>query len=299
MSLSKWQRTIKKEVEYHGRGLFGGKEVVVRLRPQPPDSGISFQRLDLKGSQPIPALVTYLRDDQRRIVLGREEAEVEGVEHFIAAVAGLGVDNLLVELTGSEMPAGDGSSRVFVELLQKGEVVEQWVPKNSFTLRQPLAVEEDNASLVALPYSNGLVLCYKLDFGKMASLRQSFSFSLTEKDFIKELSTARTFCLADQTKEFQRLGLGGGVTEENSFLIGEEGHVLTPIQRKPATLRYAEEPVRHKVLDLLGDLYLAGVELRAKVFGTRSGHSLNVRMAKRLYALFNQEYSLRKQEVRV
>lgn len=294
-----WQRTIKKEVEYHGLGLFRGREVTIRLKPQPPDSGISFQRLDLKGSQPIPALVTHLRDDSKRITLGRAEAEVEGVEHLMAATAGLGITNLLVELTDSEMPAGDGSSRVFVELLQEGEVVEQRVPKISFSLNQPLVVEEDNASLVVLPYSDGLVLSYRLDFGKMSPLRQSFSLLVTGESFIEELSAARTFCLSDQAEEFQKLGLGKGVTEENSFLINKEGNAITPIQRKPATLRYTDEPVRHKVLDLLGDLYLAGVELKAKVFGTKSGHLLNTRMAKRLYNLINQKSSLRKQEVGV
>ncbi len=304
--MPQWQRTLKKEVEYSGRGLFRGKEVTVRLRPQPPNSGISFQRLDLKGSPSIPALVTSLRDNQKRITLGGEEAEVEGIEHFMAAAAGLGINNLLVELTDSEMPAGDGSSRVFVELLQEGEVAEQPVPKRPFILRQPLAVEENGASLVALPHSDGLVLSYRLDFGKMSSLRQSFSLFLTEESFYQEFSAARTFCLTSQIEEFQRLGLGKGVTEENSFLIEEGGHAITPIQKRPANLRYPDEPVRHKVLDLLGDLYLIGAELRAKVFGARSGHSLNVSMAKRLFHLLRQEPSLnacdttaRKQEVQV
>jgi UDP-3-O-acyl N-acetylglucosamine deacetylase len=295
--LAQWQRTIKKEVEYRGWGLFGGKEVTIRLRPQPPDSGISFHRLDRKGSLPVPALVTHVREDKRRVILGREAEEVEGVEHLIAAVAGLGINNLLVELTEKEMPAGDGSARVFVELLRQGEVVEQGVPRPSFSLKQPLAVEGEEASLVALPYDEGLVLSYRLDFGKRSSLRQSFSLFLTEEDFIKELSSARTFCLASQAEEFQRLGLGRGVTEENSFLVEEAGQAVTPVKRKPAHLRYTEEPVRHKVLDLLGDLYLAGVELKARVFGTRSGHSLNVRMAKRIYDLVAKERSLRRQEV--
>jgi UDP-3-O-acyl N-acetylglucosamine deacetylase len=298
--LSQWQRTIKREVEYHGTGLFRGREVTLRLKPQPPGSGISFQRLDLEGTSPIPALVTSLRDNRRRITLGGAEAEVEGVEHFMAAAAGLGIDNLLVELTDGEMPAGDGSSRVFVELLREGEVVEQLVPKKSFSLKQPLAVEEEGASLVALPYGDGLVLSFRLDFGKMSSLRQSFGLLVTEESFIKELSVARTFCLASQIEEFQRLGLGRGVTEENSFLVEEGGCAITPVQRRPAHLRYTDEPVRHKVLDLLGDLYLIGTELRAKVFGVKSGHSLNVRMAQRLYSLINQESSLREgQEVRV
>jgi UDP-3-O-acyl N-acetylglucosamine deacetylase len=297
--LSQWQRTIKREVEYRGLGLFRGKEVTMRLKPQPPDSGISFKRLDLQGSPPIPALVTHLRNDLRRIILGEGEAEVEGVEHFMAAACGLGVTNLLVELTGSEMPAGDGSSGPFVELLQEGEVVEQWVPKASFSLSQPMVVEEDNASLIALPYSERLMLSYRLDFGKASSLRQSFSLFNTEESFLKELSVARTFCLIDQVEEFQRLGLGKGVTEENSFLVDEKGHALTPLQKRPATLRYPDEPVRHKILDLLGDLYLAGVELKAKVFGARSGHSLNTRMARRIYNLISQEPSLRRQELRV
>ncbi|HHT9119641.1 MAG TPA: UDP-3-O-acyl-N-acetylglucosamine deacetylase [Candidatus Hypogeohydataceae bacterium YC41] len=297
--MSQWQRTIKKEVEYYGLGLFRGKEVTITLKPQPPDSGISFQRIDLKGSQPIPAHVTCLRNDLKRITLGRGEAEVEGIEHLMAAAAGLGITNLLVELTDNEMPAGDGSSKVFVELLKEGEVVEQQVTKNTFSLCEPLVVEEDTASIIALPFSEGLVLSHRLDFGKLSSLRQSFSLFITEEGSFKELFAARTFCLTNQIEEFQRLGLGKGVTEENSFLIDKEGLAITPIQRKPAALRYADEPVRHKVLDLLGDLYLTGVELKAKVFGIKSGHSLNVSMAKRLYGLMSREPSLKRQELKV
>ncbi len=272
---------------------------MVRLRALPPNSGICFQRLDLKDSPPIPALVSFLRENKRRIVLGRDKAEVEEVEHFMAAAAGLGVTNLLVELTNSEMPGGDGSSRLFVELLRQGQVVEQPVTRASYRLTKPIVLEKDNSSLIALPYSDGLMLSYRLDFGEKSSLRQSFSLFLTEESFIEELSNARTFCLTSEVEEVQKLGLDKGITEENSFMIDEMGDTFTPVQRRPTTLRYVDEPTRHKLLDLSGDLFLSGLALEAKVFATRSGHFLNTSMAKEISILVSQESSLINQEITV
>jgi UDP-3-O-acyl-N-acetylglucosamine deacetylase len=160
-------------------------------------------------------------------------------------------------------------------------------------------VEEGGASLIVLPFIEGLMLSYRLDFGNLSSLRQSFSLLVTEASFIKELSSSRTFGLTGQIEEFQRLGLGMGVTDENCFLIDKNGYAITPVERKPASLRYTDEPVRHKVLDLMGDLYLTGVKLKARVFGVKSGHALNVKMARRLYSLIQKEPSLKTQGLEV
>ncbi|OHB92217.1 MAG: UDP-3-O-[3-hydroxymyristoyl] N-acetylglucosamine deacetylase, partial [Planctomycetes bacterium RIFCSPHIGHO2_12_FULL_51_37] len=287
------QRTIGRIVEYHGRGLFHGQEVSIRLRPQPPNTGIQFQRVDLPGSPTIPAGVAYVKDHKRRILLAREGAAVEGIEHIMAAVSGLGIDNVLVEITGKEMPAGDGSSLVFVQLIREAGVVEhKEAPRQIFTLYRTITLENDGARITAVPYDKGLELSYHMDFGDRSVLRQSYTLPLNEETFSQQISSARTFSLSSGVGEFIKLGLGKGVTEENCFLINEDGTASTPINKKRASLRFADEGVRHKLLDMVGDLYLTGMELRARVTGTRSGHLLNVLLAKKIVELAEAESSL-------
>lgn len=291
--LHRYQRTTGRVVEYQGCGLFHGQEVSIRLRPQPPNTGIQFQRVDLPGSPVVPARVAYVKDHKRRILLARDEAEVEGIEHFMAAVAGLGIDNVLVEITGREIPAGDGSSLVFVQLIREAGVVEHNdAPRQIFTLCRTIALENDEAMIAAVPYDRGLELSYNLDFGDRSALRQSYTLSVTEETFSQQVAPARTFSLSSGVEEFVKLGLGKGVTEENCFLINEDGTASTPIGKKQASLRFDDESVRHKLLDLVGDLYLTGMELRARVIGTRSGHLLNVLLAKKIVELAEAESSL-------
>ncbi len=290
--LRRGQRTIGRTVEYRGSGLFLGQEVLIRLKPQPPNTGVQFQRMDLPGSPPIPASVAYVKDYKRRILLVKDEVEVEGVEHFMASVAGLGIDDILVEITGKEMPAGDGSSLVFMRLIKEAGVVSHDTPRRIFALSGTIALEDGGARIVALPHDDGLELSYNLDFGDKSTLRQSYTLSVTEKTFSQQIAPARTFCLSSGVEEFIRLGLGRGVTEENCFLVNEDGTASTPINRKQAVLRFDDESARHKLLDLLGDLYLTGMELRARVVGTRSGHLLNVLLAKKIFELARAESSL-------
>ncbi|MFQ5956468.1 MAG: UDP-3-O-acyl-N-acetylglucosamine deacetylase [Candidatus Brocadiales bacterium] len=291
VELRRGQRTIGCETEYHGRGLFHGREVSIRLRPQPPNTGIQFQRVDLPGSPLIPAGVDYVRDYKKRILLVKDGAEIEATEHFMASVSGLGIDNLLVEITAKEMPAGDGSSLAFVRLIREAGIVEQDTPRHIFTLWRAITLEDNGASIVALPYDKGLELSYHLDFGGRSALRQSYTLFVTEDTFSEQIASARTFCLSSSVEEFIKLGFGKGVTEENCFLVNEDGTASTPINRNQATLRFVDECVRHKLLDMLGDLYLTGMEFRARVVGTRSGHHLNVCLAKKILELAHAEGS--------
>lgn len=292
MKLHRAQRTVGRVVELRGRGLFHGQEVSIRLRPQPPNTGIQFLRVDLQGSPPIPASVVFVKDHARRIVLMRDGVEVEGVEHLMASLSGLGIDNLLVEITGKEMPAGDGSSLTFAQLIREAGVVDQDAPRHVFNLLCTISLEDNDSSIVAYPHDKGLELSYHLDFGEQSALRQSYSLSITEESFSEQIAPARTFCLSRGVDEFVRLGFGKGVTEENCFLVNEDGTASTPVGRNKATLRFADEGVRHKLLDLLGDLYLTGMELRARVVGRRSGHYLNVLLAKKIFELAQAEDSL-------
>lgn len=298
--MQRGQRTIRREIEYRGRGLFLGEEVSLKLRPQPGNTGIHFLRVDMPGSLPIPAHVGFLRGQTRRILLGRGEAEVEGIEHLMAALSGLSIDNLLIEITGREVPAGDGSAWVFTQLIREAGIVDQEIPRHLFSLSRPMIIGDDEAHLVALPHPKGMELSYRLDFGSSSSLKQSYSFSLTEETFLQEIAQARTFSLASAVEEFVRHGWGKGVTEENCFLIEKDGTPLTPLQKRPAPLRFPDEPVRHKVLDLLGDLYLTGVGLGARVFATRSGHSLNILLAQNISRLIEaQPLPNRKVDIKV
>ena len=218
---------------------------------------------------------------------------MEGIEHIMAAVSGLGIDNVLVEITGKEMPAGDGSSLVFVQLIREAGVVEhKEAPRQIFTLYRTITLENDGARITAVPYDKGLELSYHMDFGDRSVLRQSYTLPLNEETFSQQISSARTFSLSSGVGEFIKLGLGKGVTEENCFLINEDGTASTPINKKRASLRFADEGVRHKLLDMVGDLYLTGMELRARVTGTRSGHLLNVLLAKKIVELAEAESSL-------
>ena len=288
------QKTIEREVEYRGCGLFHGQEVAIRLIPQPPNTGIRFRRVDLPDSPSVPASVESVKDHKRRILLAKDGVEVEGVEHFMASVYGLGVDNILVEMTGREMPAGDGSSLVFVRLIREAGIVNHNAPRQVFTLYRTITLEDKEARVIAIPHDKGLELSYHLDFGDKSVLRQSYAFSVTEDAFSRQIAPARTFCLSSGVEEFIRLGLGRGVTEENSFLINEDGTASTPIERKRATLRFAEESARHKLLDLVGDLYLTGLDIRARITCTRSGHSLNVLLARKIVELAQAESSFSK-----
>lgn len=292
MKLRQGQRTVGREVELCGRGLFHGQEVSIKLRPQPPNTGIQFRRVDLQGSPSIPASVAFVRDHTRRIILMRDGVAVEGVEHLMASLSGLGIDNLMVEITGKEMPAGDGSSLAFVQLIKEAGIVDQDAPRHVFNLLCTINLEDNDSSIVALPYDKGLELSYHLDFGDRSALRQSYTLSITEEAFSEQIAPARTFCLSSGVDEFVKLGLGKGVTEENCFLVNEDGTASTPVGRDKATLRFADEGVRHKLLDLLGDLYLTGMEIRARVVGTRSGHYLNVLLARKIFELAQAEGSL-------
>lgn len=299
MTTSRGQRTIGGVVEYKGRGLFHGQEVSIKLKPQPPNTGIRFQRVDLPGSPIIPGSVAYVKDHKRRILLEKDGVAVEGIEHCMASVAGLGIDNMLVEMTGKEVPAGDGSSMVFVRLIREAGTVNQEPPRQVFTLSRAITLEDNGAKIVALPNDAGLELTYHLDFKDRSSLKQSYTISVTEDAFFEQIATARTFCLSSGVEEFIRLGLGRGVTEENCFLINEDGTASTPIKRNKAVLRFADEGVRHKLLDLIGDLFLAGMGLRARVIGTRSGHLLNVLLARKIVELAQSEGCLSSKAVDV
>jgi UDP-3-O-[3-hydroxymyristoyl] N-acetylglucosamine deacetylase/3-hydroxyacyl-[acyl-carrier-protein] dehydratase len=274
------QRTLKTAVEFSGRGLHSGEEVHARVLPAPQGTGVEFVRTDVPDAPPIPARIAYQTAGDRRQQLQRGPAVVETVEHMLAVCSGLGVDNLTVEMDGPEMPGLDGSALTLLELFQKVGTVDQRAEARIYRLEQPLYVRDGDATLVALPSENpNLTLQYIASFADPQVEGGSFQLEVNPESFARELAPARTFCLASEVERLQAAGYGKGATRENTLILGD-----------PQTnMRLPHEPVRHKMLDLLGDLYLLGAELHAHVIATRSGHATNAEMVRRLNDLMQAD----------
>jgi UDP-3-O-[3-hydroxymyristoyl] N-acetylglucosamine deacetylase/3-hydroxyacyl-[acyl-carrier-protein] dehydratase len=274
--MTRKQRTLRTVVEFSGVGLHSGEMIRARILPAPQDHGVEFVRTDLPDAAPIPAKIAYHSAKERRTRLQRGQASVDTVEHLLAVCCGLSIDNLTVELSGSEMPGLDGSALELMRLVQQAGIVEQAAEARVFRLDQPLYVRENQATLVALPTDKeGLTIQYVASFDEPGVDGGSFQLDLTPETFGREIAPARTFCLASEVETLQKAGFGKGATRENTVVLGDPS----------MTLRLPGEPVRHKVLDLIGDLSLLGADLQAHLIATRSGHSTNAELVRRLHDL--------------
>ncbi len=274
---SRPQRTIAREAGLRGVSFLGGLDVQLRFRPAGPGTGVVFVRTDLPDRPSVPALVRHVLPRQRRTAIGRGPAVVEMVEHVMAALAGLRVDNCVVEIDGPETPGCDGSSRAFAEALAEAGTVEQDAPREVLVIDRPITVREGEAILTAHPGDPGhLVLSYQLDYGPRTSIgRQSFFVNVSPESFRAELSASRTFLLEAEADALREAGIGSRTTERDLLIFGRDGVIGNQ-------LRFPDECARHKTLDLLGDLALIGMDLSGHVVAHRSGHSLNAEMARRL-----------------
>lgn len=274
------QRTIKTSVEFEGVGIHTGAPVKVRLEPAPANSGVVFFRSDIEGSGEIPAHVEYRSNQPRRTALSDKEgkAEVHTVEHLLSAVHALGVDNLVVHMSGPEAPGLDGSAKNFLEHLESAGIEDQDSTVETLVLKQPVAVTHKGASVCAIPTDEpGLTLCYTLHYPVKTIGAQYLEVKLSEESFKEQISKARTFCLEVEAMALRAAGLGQGATTENTVIYGEKGVIDT-------TLRYDDEAVRHKVLDLIGDLALLGRPLQARIVAVKSGHDLNAQLVEQILA---------------
>ena len=277
------QKTISRIVEYSGIGLFTGEGVKLRFKPAPANTGIKFIRTDIESQPKVSANVETLSGSNRMISLGEEGVGVKSVEHVMAALAGLGIDNIEIEINGNEVPAGDGSSLVFTQLLKGTGIKTLEEPKNIFYLQEELKVSDGDSSILAVPYDKGLSLSYILDFNGSFLNRQCFEIEMTEDNFSTEIAPARTFGLYTIIEEYRKRGWGKGVTDENSLILNEDGTITKPLSMTPANLRFPNECVRHKILDIIGDLYLTNLTLHARIVATKSGHYLNTCMAEKIF----------------
>jgi len=281
--LNSQQKTISRIVEYSGIGLFTGKGVKLRFNPAPANTGIKFIRTDIASQPKVPANVETLSGSNRMVSLGKNGIGVKSVEHVMAALAGLGIDNIEIEINGNEVPAGDGSSLLFTQLLKGTGIKTLEEPKNIFCLQEELKVSNGDASILALPYDKGLFLSYILDFNGSFLNRQCFEIEMTENNFSTEIAPARTFGLSTIIEEYRKRGWGKGVTDENSLILNEDGTITKPLSMTPANLRFPDECIRHKILDIIGDLYLTNLTLHARIVATKSGHYLNTCMAEKIF----------------
>lgn len=270
------QRTIEHEVELLGRGLFTGWPVTARFKPASAGSGVTFIRVDRDIPVRIPARIENVTARPRRTSLKNGVAEIDTVEHCLAAIRAVGIDNIEVELTSGEVPSADGSAEPFVDRLLSAGVVEQSIERAPFQVTAPVRVTEGDAELVAWPNdAPRLDIVYELDYGKGPVGSQVFSFSLDRDDFRKEIAPARTFVLEEEAQALQAMGQGTHLSFSDVLVIGRDG----PIEN---AYRYPDECVRHKILDLIGDLMLMGSFVCGRVYARKSGHSLNHQLVRRL-----------------
>lgn len=270
------QKTLLREAALSGMGLFTGEKVKLRILPVPAGTGILFRRTDLPGSPEIPARLENVREAPRCTRLATEKASVLMVEHLLSALYSYGVDNAAIEIEGPEIPAGDGSARVFVDLIEQSGLKSLEFPKASIRVSQPLYWSEGDVHLIALPCPD-FRLSYTMHYPQSPLLRsQYYAFSMNSDRYKSEIAPCRTFSLYEEIVPLIEKGLikGGGL--ENALVI-KGGEILNP-----EGARFPDEMVRHKVLDLIGDLSLVGAPLCAHIIAVRSGHSSNVAFAKTL-----------------
>jgi UDP-3-O-acyl N-acetylglucosamine deacetylase len=274
----RYQRTLARPATVRGTGFLTGADVRLRFVPAPPCSGVVFVRTDLRPRTPIIAHVTNVTGTQRRTTLGHAPAEVGLVEHVLAALAGLRIDNCVVELDAPEPPGLDGSAQGFVEALLTAGLKRQPARRSIWRVETPVTLEVNGASLALHPAGGDeLTLSYFLDYGPSSPIaRQVHTQVLKPSSFAAEVAGCRTFILESEAAELRRQGLGARTTAADLLVFGRRG----PIDN---TLRFANEPARHKVLDMIGDLSLLGVDLCGHVVAYRSGHPLNVELARVLY----------------
>jgi UDP-3-O-acyl N-acetylglucosamine deacetylase len=275
------QQTLARAAVISGRGLFHGLEVKIRLLPAEPNTGIVFRRVDLAGRPEVRAHVDNVTSAPRRTVLAsRTGAVVETTEHLMAALAGLHVDNCVVEINSIEVPAVDGSCLPFCEAILEAGMNVQSVSRSALILDESHGVHdragEQWIEMIPSPDETSTI-DYRLDYGPQTAIpSQSFSVCLTPEAFLNEIAPARTFVLAEEVEALQAMGFGKHLTGKDLVVFDKDGSV---IENK---LRWNNEPVRHKILDCIGDLALCGQMVVGRVIARRSGHKLNHVMAKTL-----------------
>ncbi|MGO4279838.1 UDP-3-O-[3-hydroxymyristoyl] N-acetylglucosamine deacetylase [Cupriavidus sp. OV038] len=273
------QRTIKSLVKTVGIGLHSGRKVTLTLRPAPVDAGIVFTRVDLPEPVEIPVAASAIGDTRLASVLQKNGARVSTVEHLMSACAGLGIDNLYVDVDAEEIPIMDGSAASFVFLLQSAGIEEQSAAKRFIRVKKAVEVREGDKLARLEPYF-GFKLSFTIDFRHPAvdKTGQAFSIDFADTSYVREIARARTFGFAHEVEALREMGLARGGSLDNAIVLDE--HRMLNNEE----LRYGDEFVRHKILDAIGDLYVVGHPLIGAYVANKSGHGLNNQLLRALLA---------------
>ena len=275
------QRTIRDNIGCTGIGLHSGEKVSLTIKPAPPDRGIKFIRKDLAGRHVIKANFENVVNTHMSTTIGINGNRISTIEHLMAALFGFGIDNALIEIDGPEVPIMDGSSAPFIFLLKSVGIKVQKKPKQFIVLKKTLKVQEGNRSICIYP-SKELKISYTIDFHHPLIKNQKYVLRFSGKDFIKEISKARTFGFLKDVQTLREAGLAMGGSLDNAIVI-DDFRILNE-----DGLRYKDEFVRHKILDFIGDLAIIGSPIIGHFVVQKSGHSLNQAMLKKLIA--NKRY---------
>ena len=303
------QHTIASSITLKGIGLHTGTSCKMTFKPAPENYGIKFVRVDLNGKPEIPANTDYVIDVSRGTTLGLGEAKVHTVEHVLAAIVGLQIDNLIIELDGIEPPVEDGSAMPYVKALQKAGFQKQDAPKDYLIIDQTVMYHDENnqIDIVALPLDD-YRLTVMVDYQNPALGSQHTGLFDLEKEFVSEFASARTFCFLSEVEELTDTGLIKGGNVDNAIVIVDKDYnedELKELRKKigikekvtignngilnDKKLRFKNEPVRHKLLDLIGDLALIGAPIKTQILAARPGHKANVEFAKKIRKLYQQK----------
>jgi UDP-3-O-[3-hydroxymyristoyl] N-acetylglucosamine deacetylase len=273
------QKTLQNSIEINGIGLHSGKMIRLVVKPAAEDHGIVFIRTDMPaGEGLIPALWNYVVDTQLCTVIGNEHgARVGTIEHLMAALCGCGIDNALIEIDGAEVPVMDGSAMPFVERIEAAGIQAQALPRRAIKVLKPVTVEQDGKKVTLTPALESS-FSGDIEFDHPSIGRQSFETTLVNGNFKHDVADARTFGFVKEVEFLRKNGLALGGSLDNAIVLGDDGVM------NPGGLRSANEFIRHKILDAIGDLFLAGGPILGSYSGHKAGHAMNNAILKALFA---------------
>ncbi|HWR88869.1 MAG TPA: UDP-3-O-acyl-N-acetylglucosamine deacetylase [Dissulfurispiraceae bacterium] len=269
------QRTIKKEITFGGIGLHTGKYATVRLKPAPVDTGVIFFRSDKNAL--MRSSVNYVVDTAFATTIGFNGVKIRTVEHLLAALSGLGIDNIIIEVDGPEIPILDGSSTHLVGIILDAGIAKQGKKLPYVKILRPVVYEDAHSRILALPCETTRISCY-INFHDNLIGQQEMTIDLDENSFISELAPARTFGFLRDVEKLRAKGLARGGSLDNAVIVGDNGII------NKSGLRFNDEFVRHKILDSIGDISLLGFPIQGHIIFEKSGHTANINFLKKLFA---------------
>ncbi len=270
------QQTLRQSVSYSGTGLHSGNRVTMTLLPAPPNSGIRFRRVDLDGKPEIEARVENVSQTNRSTTIAKGNAKIQTVEHVLAAMAGYGIDNAVVEVDANEPPIGDGSAREYCKMVEHAGIAPQAEIREPYRVTQPLQIQTEDTLMSVFPHERFKISCTSSD--KAGRFSQFYSVEISPETWKREVSEARTFCFFEEIEYLIKNGLIKGGSLENAVVIRDDAVLTTE------PLRYPEEFVRHKILDIIGDLSLLGRPICGHVIAVRPSHTANCELARMIQA---------------